>query len=157
MTPEALAADPGIVRDWQRACRAEGVLVRPLARGIAVSPPLVCGQEEIALLADGIGDGARPARRRYARGLRTDMDVCEVSAGGLRSALGRGEVSAVEVLEAVLERADRVSGPLNPFAVRLDERARRAASAADAALAAGPPGRCAACRSRSRTRTIWPG
>ena len=55
------------------------------------------------------------------------MDVCEVSAGGLRSALARGEVSAVEVLEAVLERADRVSGPINPFAVRLDERARTAA------------------------------
>ena len=55
VTPEALRADPGIVRDWQRACRAEGVLVRPLARGIAVSPPLVCGREEITLLADGIG------------------------------------------------------------------------------------------------------
>ena len=43
------------MRDWQRACRAEGVLVRPLAGGIAVSPPLVCGREEISLLADGIG------------------------------------------------------------------------------------------------------
>ena len=68
------------------------------------------------------------------------MDVCELSAGGLRSALGRGEVSAVEVLEAVLERADRVSGPINPFAVRLDERARTAASVADAAFARGTAG-----------------
>ena len=55
VTPEALTRRSGIVRDWQRACRAEGILVRPLARGIAVSPPLICGREEIALLADGIG------------------------------------------------------------------------------------------------------
>jgi putrescine---pyruvate transaminase len=43
------------VRDWQLECRAAGVLVRPLARGIAVSPPLICGGAEIALLADGVG------------------------------------------------------------------------------------------------------
>ena len=54
MTDEALAADPGIVRDWQRACRQAGVLVRPLATGVAVSPPLVCDRAEIALLAEGI-------------------------------------------------------------------------------------------------------
>jgi len=35
----------------------------------------------------------------------------------------------------VLERAERSAEPVNPFAVRLDERARRAAAAADAALA----------------------
>ena len=56
VTDEALAADPGIVRDWQRACRQAGVLVRPLAKGIAVSPPLVCDRAEIALLAEGIGE-----------------------------------------------------------------------------------------------------
>ncbi len=68
------------------------------------------------------------------------MGVCEASAGALRSALAGGEVSAVEVLEAVLERADRLSGPLNPFAVRLDERARVAAANADAAIARGTAG-----------------
>ena len=56
LTEEALAADPKIVVGWQRACRDAGVLVRPLAKGIAISPPLTCGQEEINVLADGIGD-----------------------------------------------------------------------------------------------------
>jgi adenosylmethionine-8-amino-7-oxononanoate aminotransferase len=57
LAPEALAADPGLVVAWQRACRAAGVLVRPLGRGIAVSPPLTCSQEEIELLAEGIAEG----------------------------------------------------------------------------------------------------
>jgi hypothetical protein len=34
----------------------DGVLVRPLAKGIAISPPLICGQEEVDLLAEGIGE-----------------------------------------------------------------------------------------------------
>ena len=68
------------------------------------------------------------------------MDVCEVSAGELRAALVRREVSAAEVLEAVLDRADRLSEPLNPFAVRLDGRARAAAAGADLALARGTGG-----------------
>jgi Asp-tRNA(Asn)/Glu-tRNA(Gln) amidotransferase A subunit family amidase len=68
------------------------------------------------------------------------MDVCEISAGALRAALARRDVSAAEVLETVLARADRLSEPLNPFAVRLDERARAAAARADAALAHGTGG-----------------
>jgi adenosylmethionine-8-amino-7-oxononanoate aminotransferase len=56
VTDEALAAAPGVVRDWQRACREAGVLVRPLAKGIAVSPPLICGPAEIALIADAIAE-----------------------------------------------------------------------------------------------------
>jgi Asp-tRNA(Asn)/Glu-tRNA(Gln) amidotransferase A subunit family amidase len=68
------------------------------------------------------------------------MDVCEASAGRLRFALARGEVSAVEVLEAMLDRADRLCRPLNPFAVRRDERARAAAARADDALAHGTAG-----------------
>ena len=68
------------------------------------------------------------------------MDVCEVSAVELRAALARRDVSAAEVLEAVLDRADRLSEPLNPFAVRLDERARAAAAGADLALARGTGG-----------------
>jgi Asp-tRNA(Asn)/Glu-tRNA(Gln) amidotransferase A subunit family amidase len=68
------------------------------------------------------------------------MDVCSLSARGLRAALTAQEVSAMEALDAVLERSDRLSGALNPFAVRLDERARIAASAADAHLARGTGG-----------------
>jgi Asp-tRNA(Asn)/Glu-tRNA(Gln) amidotransferase A subunit family amidase len=67
-------------------------------------------------------------------------DVCRLSALELRAALTRRELSAAEALEAVLDRADAIEGPLNPFAVRLDDRARRAAAKADAALARGDAG-----------------
>jgi Asp-tRNA(Asn)/Glu-tRNA(Gln) amidotransferase A subunit family amidase len=68
------------------------------------------------------------------------MDVCSLSAVELRAALSDRELSAVEALEAVLDRADRIEGPLNPFSVRLDDRARRAAAAADVAMARGDAG-----------------
>ena len=57
LTPDALAIDPALPARWQRACREAGVLVRPLGAGIAVSPPLIVGEQEIALLADGIAHG----------------------------------------------------------------------------------------------------
>jgi Asp-tRNA(Asn)/Glu-tRNA(Gln) amidotransferase A subunit family amidase len=44
-------------------------------------------------------------------------------------------LSAVDALEAILQRADEIEGTVNPFSVRLDDRARRAARAADKALA----------------------
>jgi adenosylmethionine-8-amino-7-oxononanoate aminotransferase len=59
LTEEARAADPGIVTRWQLACREAGVLVRPLAAGIAVSPPLVVQEREIAQLAEGLAQGLR--------------------------------------------------------------------------------------------------
>lgn len=68
------------------------------------------------------------------------MDVCELSAGELSAASPRRELSAAEALDAVLRRADEISGPVNPFSVRLDVRARRAAAAADAVLARGDGG-----------------
>lgn len=68
------------------------------------------------------------------------MDICELPAVELSAALRRGELSAGEALDAVLRRADEISGPVNPFSLSLDERARRAADAADAALLAGGDG-----------------
>jgi Asp-tRNA(Asn)/Glu-tRNA(Gln) amidotransferase A subunit family amidase len=68
------------------------------------------------------------------------MDVCRLSAIELARALRRRALSAAEALEAVLDRAERVAGPVNPFAVRLDERAHAAAASADAALARGDGG-----------------
>jgi putrescine---pyruvate transaminase len=56
LDPELLADDPTIVYRWAAACREEGVLVRPLGRGIAMSPPLVCTEEELEILATGIAD-----------------------------------------------------------------------------------------------------
>src|SRR3954469_14873581 len=57
LTPAALAADPQLPVRWQLACRQAGVLVHPFGWGIAVSPPLIVGEEEIARLAEGIADG----------------------------------------------------------------------------------------------------
>src|SRR6478672_2864611 len=68
------------------------------------------------------------------------VDVLNLSALDLRAALTRRELSAVEALEVVLDRADLIQPALNPYAVRLDDRARRAAAAADAALARGEGG-----------------
>ena len=49
--------DPALVAPLQRSCREAGVLVRPLGTGIAVSPPLTVGEDEIDLLAAGIAEG----------------------------------------------------------------------------------------------------
>jgi Asp-tRNA(Asn)/Glu-tRNA(Gln) amidotransferase A subunit family amidase len=68
------------------------------------------------------------------------VDVCELSARDLSAALHRRELRATEALEAVLERADRLTKSLNPFSVRLDERAYAAAAAADASLDRGEGG-----------------
>ena len=65
------------------------------------------------------------------------MDVWELTATQLGAALRRREVSAVGVLEAILDRAERLRHAINPFSVRLDERAHRAARAADLELAKG--------------------
>jgi Asp-tRNA(Asn)/Glu-tRNA(Gln) amidotransferase A subunit family amidase len=61
----------------------------------------------------------------------------EMSAVELAAALRRRELSAVEALDAALECADAIP---EAFVVRLDERAREAAAAADAALARGEGG-----------------
>jgi Asp-tRNA(Asn)/Glu-tRNA(Gln) amidotransferase A subunit family amidase len=67
------------------------------------------------------------------------MEIWELGAVELAAALRGRECSAVEALDAVLERADAIE-ELNPFALRLDERARAAALAADAQLARGDGG-----------------
>jgi Asp-tRNA(Asn)/Glu-tRNA(Gln) amidotransferase A subunit family amidase len=67
------------------------------------------------------------------------MEIWELGAVELAAALRGREFSAVEALTAVLERAEAVAD-LNPFALRLDERALAAAVNADAQLAAGEGG-----------------
>ncbi len=51
LTAEVMEADPGAPVKLQRACRDEGVIVRNLGRGVAVSPPLVAAEPELDLLA----------------------------------------------------------------------------------------------------------
>ncbi|RSM72026.1 aspartate aminotransferase family protein [Amycolatopsis sp. WAC 01375] len=48
---EVVEANPGAANRLQRLARDEGVLVRNLAKGIAVSPPLIAGETELDLLA----------------------------------------------------------------------------------------------------------
>jgi Asp-tRNA(Asn)/Glu-tRNA(Gln) amidotransferase A subunit family amidase len=67
------------------------------------------------------------------------MEICDLGAVELAAALRARELSAVDALRAVQERADAIAG-LNPFAARLDERALAAAHTADAQLAAGEGG-----------------
>jgi len=57
----------------------------------------------------------------------------QLDATALLAALGRREVSSVEVVEALIARRQRVDGQLGAFAVRLDAAARAEAQAADQA------------------------
>ncbi|WP_454733244.1 MULTISPECIES: amidase [Cupriavidus] len=59
------------------------------------------------------------------------------SASAQAQALADGHVTAVELLEHVLARIDRLDGAINAVVVRNDEAARADARAADAALARG--------------------
>jgi Asp-tRNA(Asn)/Glu-tRNA(Gln) amidotransferase A subunit family amidase len=68
------------------------------------------------------------------------MDVCDLSATELAAALRRRELTPLDALEAVLERADAITEEVNPYALRLDERARAAATAAGEMLARGAGG-----------------
>jgi amidase len=64
-------------------------------------------------------------------------DIAVAPATALVAALAAGEVSSRELLEAYLERVDRLDGAINAVVVRDDDRARRAADRADAARARG--------------------
>ncbi|MDQ6773663.1 MAG: amidase [Candidatus Dormibacteraeota bacterium] len=70
----------------------------------------------------------------------TGVELWRLSATELLPLLRAREVSAHELLEEVLDRSDRLHEALNPFSVRLDDRARSAATAADAALGRGEGG-----------------
>jgi amidase len=64
-------------------------------------------------------------------------DVALWSARGLAEAIGRGEVSSRELLDHYLARIERLNPTLNAVVTVDPEGARRAADAADAALARG--------------------
>ena len=68
LAPAVLDRVPGAVNELQLACRAEGVLVRPLLKGIAVSPPLTVTEAEIDAIADAIGAGLERFGERLRAG-----------------------------------------------------------------------------------------
>ena len=57
LSEEARAADPHAVSRLVRACRERGLLVRGLASGVAVSPPLTIEEAQIAEIGEGIAEG----------------------------------------------------------------------------------------------------
>jgi putrescine---pyruvate transaminase len=57
LSEDALASDPGAVAKVAQGARETGVLIRPLLKGVAVSPPLISEPEHIQLLVDGIRAG----------------------------------------------------------------------------------------------------
>lgn len=63
LSGEALAADAGAVARLTRACREEGLLVRALATGVAVSPPLTIDERQIDEIGAGIAAGLAALER----------------------------------------------------------------------------------------------
>jgi len=57
LSEDALADDPAAVGKLAAGAREAGVLVRPLLKGIAMSPPLTSEPEHIELLVQGIRAG----------------------------------------------------------------------------------------------------
>jgi len=57
LTPEVLSSVPDAPNALLRGAREAGVLVRGLGKGVAVSPPLTVGDDEIRLLAEGLRAG----------------------------------------------------------------------------------------------------
>ena len=51
------AAEPGAVAKVAAGARAAGVLVRPLLRGVAVSPPLIVDESHLEEIASAIRAG----------------------------------------------------------------------------------------------------
>jgi amidase len=97
----------------------------------AAAPPPIMSPEEVA--------PALTAREPRRHGGAMAEGPCELPARVLARRLRRRELSAVEALDAHLERIDKHNPTLNAV-VSLDaERARQRAVAADAALARGEP------------------
>lgn len=82
-----------------------------------------------AAIPDG-GQSTRPVPPPAHPLLRSD-------ATDLARALRDRQVTAVELLDLVLARADEITPTVNPFAIRLDERARAAAEESDRRIAGG--------------------
>jgi putrescine---pyruvate transaminase len=63
LSHEARAADPSAVARLTLACREQGLLVRALASGVAVSPPLTISETQIAAIGEGISEGLTALER----------------------------------------------------------------------------------------------
>jgi putrescine aminotransferase len=57
LDPDRLAADPGLTAAVAKGARDRGVLVRPMASAVAVSPPLTLAEEHLDVLVEGLRGG----------------------------------------------------------------------------------------------------
>jgi putrescine---pyruvate transaminase len=64
---DALADEPALPQRLVLACRERGLLVRALASGVAVSPPLTIAEPQLAELGAGIAGGLDALERSAAR------------------------------------------------------------------------------------------
>ena len=80
--------------------------------------------------------------------MRSD-DLCWLSATELAALVRTKKVSPVEILSAVLDRIDTVNPRLNAYVLVVADQARKAARAAERAVArrARASARCTACPS----------
>jgi Asp-tRNA(Asn)/Glu-tRNA(Gln) amidotransferase A subunit family amidase len=116
-------------RAYPGPCRPAAA-VRPVGQNPAMA--------SLGALEGETGPGEHPGDVPRPRAVATEP--WQMEAHELAAALARRELSAAEALRSVLDRADHVAEELNPFATRLDERARAAAAAADRALGRGQAG-----------------
>jgi adenosylmethionine-8-amino-7-oxononanoate aminotransferase len=57
LAPELLEQDGGLTGKAAKAIRPHGVILRALARSLAISPPLTITPQELGLIADAIRAG----------------------------------------------------------------------------------------------------
>ncbi len=67
----------------------------------------------------------------------TSDDLCFLSGAESARRIAAGELSPVDLVEAILARVDAVRGPLNPFTIVRAEEARAHAKQAEEAVARG--------------------
>src|SRR2546430_232435 len=118
-----MAGRPDAVR------RAQGVRVRQGGAGVR-------DQRD-----DGAQDGGVPPLVLRGQGIRkeggrgmADERLCWLPVTELAAAIRRKRVSPVEVVDAILDRVERINPKLNAFVTLTDEAARREAKAAERAL-----------------------
>jgi len=63
LSEDARRTDPNAVSQLALACREQGLLVRTLATGVAVSPPLTISEAQIAEIGEGIATGLAALER----------------------------------------------------------------------------------------------
>lgn len=67
LAPAVLDDQPDAVAAWQRGVREQGVLVRALARGLAISPPLIVTEEELVRIGEALAVGLDAVGRAAER------------------------------------------------------------------------------------------